>query len=155
MAIWTSAYKTSKRHSIAAVLQAAVMTAIAPAVAAGLWLWFAPATCNTSVSAAQYRWTCLFPGLLLVVPSAVAILLAIATVLNQRRKRSIPDGWLVTAFAAGIITQTHLVGGYMVAAGPAYAALFLALAILIPQPFIAGALASGVFWLALHWGQPV
>ncbi len=90
------------------------------------------------------------PGLLLVVPVAVAIVLTITTLLNRRRSHPMPDGWLATVLAAGILTQVVLTGAYLIAAGPAYMGALMGQAILIPQPFVAGAVAAAVFWTALH-----
>lgn len=131
------------------------MTAIVPAAAAGCLLWFVPEACNAWVSASRHRWTCLLPGLLIVVPAAVAIVLTIATLLNQRRKRPISDGWLVTVVAVGLLTQALLVVAYLIATGPAYIGSVLAQAVFVPQPFIAGAFAGAIFWTALHWRRPV
>ncbi len=62
-----------------------------------------------------------------------------------------PDGWLVTVLTVGILTQVVLTGSYLIAAGPAYMGALIAQAIFIPQPFVAGAVAASVFWIALHW----
>ncbi len=62
-----------------------------------------------------------------------------------------PDGWLVTVLAVGILAQTLLVGAYLIAAGPGYLGLMMAQAVFIPQPFVAGAVAGAIFWITLHW----
>ncbi len=86
-----------------------------------------------------------------MVPVAVAVVLTIATLLNRRRSQPMPDGWLVTVLTVGILTQVVLTGAYLIAAGPAYMGALMAQAIFIPQPFVAGAVAASVFWIALHW----
>ena len=94
----------------------------------------------------------MLPGLLIVVPAGVAILLLIASFLNERSGRRFPDGWLVTIIAVGLLTQVVLVGGYLLALDPAYRGGLLGELLLVPQPFAAGAIAGAVFWVTLHLG---
>lgn len=60
-----------------------------------------------------------------------------------------PDGWLVTILATGAATELVFLSAYFLSLDPAYRELFLKEALLIPQPFVAGAIAAGVYWLVL------
>jgi hypothetical protein len=81
------------------------------------------------------------------VPIALAFLLMLVLALNQRRERPLPDGWLVVVPAAGAFTQVVLFGGYLLLLDPVYRGSFLAELLYITQPFVAGAVAGGVFWV--------
>lgn len=150
MRMFDSAIRTAGAAPPMALLPAAIVTALLPPVAAGLYRWLVPAGCDMGLEAATYRWTCLFPGLLFVVPTAIALLLGIVSYLNQRLGRRLPDGWLVTAAAAGLITQIVLLGSYLLILEPAYRGSMLGELLLIPQPFVAGAVAGAVFWITLN-----
>lgn len=145
MLLCPSAYRTSTRRVRARILRAAVVTALVPAAAAALFIWLAPEGCGVWVSHARHRWTCLLPSLMVVIPLIAAILLTIFTILNRRLERPFPNGWLVTVLSFGLLTQILLVGAYLVAVGPGYLEPFLAQAIFIPQPFLAGAIAAAVY----------
>ena len=151
MTFWSSAIRTSERHTAADRFRAAVLTALVPTAAAACLLWLVPAGCDIRGSAVVYRWTCLLPGLMITVPVAVALLLPFALVLNRRLARPFPEGWLVIVPGSGILTQVVLTGTYLVALDPAYRGLFLAEVIFIPQPFVAGAICGAVYWAGLHW----
>lgn len=146
-----SAYRTSKRHAVSHSLRAAVVTAIVPAAAAALLIWLAPQACGVWLNHSSHRWMCLLPGLLLFVPLVTAILMTIFTVFNQRLERPFPNGWLVSVLTFGLVNQILFIGAYLVALGPGYLGPFLAGAIFIPQPFLAGAIAAAVYWIVLHW----
>ena len=130
-------------------VRAALVTALLPAAAAALFLWLAPRGCDIRGDVAIYRWTCLLPGLLLVVPLGVALLLPPLLIVGRRRVPPVPDGWLVTILATGAATELVFLRAYFLYLDPAYRALFLKEALLIPQPFVAGAIAAGVYWLVL------
>jgi hypothetical protein len=151
--LWAGALRTSKRYTAIDYARAAILTALVPTTLAALLLWWVPGGCDLRGSPAVYRWTCLLPGLLLVVPVPVALLLPVAFALNHRWARLFPAGWLVTILTVGILTQAVLSFGYLLALNPAYRGLFLAEVLFIPQPFIAGVISGAVFWVALHWGK--
>lgn len=153
MTLWTSAIRSRQRRTAADHLRAAVLTVLVPTLTAVFVLWVYPTGCDIRGDPAVYRWTCLLPGLMLTVPIGAAFLLPAAIFLNDRLPRPLPDGWLVTIFAAGLFTQAVLCGSYLVALDPAYRRLFLAEVIFIPQPLVAGAIAGAVYWGALHWGR--
>lgn len=154
MSFCASAYRASKRPMRARIFRAAVVTALLPTAAA--FIWVALVGCGVWVSQALHNWTCLLPGLMLVVPPVAALLLTMFTILNQRRDRLIPDGWLVTVFAIGILAQVLFGGTYLLLLlGQGYFGLWItvqmfSLVFSLPQPFIAGAIAAAVYWIALH-----
>jgi hypothetical protein len=131
-------------------LRAAIVTALVPSVAGAILLWLVPPGCDLRGDPEFYRWTCLFPGLLIPVSIALAVLLPMAILLNRRFGRPVPDGWLATILIAAAATQAVCVGGYAVMLGPAYAGLFLKEMFFVPQPFLCGAVAAGVFSTALR-----
>jgi hypothetical protein len=114
--------------------------------------WLVPAACDIGLDKSTYRWTCLLPGLLIVVPPALALVLPIASVINRRSGNHFPKGWLVTSAVAGLLTQIVLVGAYLLALDPAYRGMMLMELIFVPQPFVAGAVAGTVFWITLNLG---
>ncbi len=126
------------------------MTAVLPAAGAFLILWLVPTGCDVRGDAATYRWTCLFPGLLIPVPIIAAPLLLTANLLNNRSGRRVPDGWLVTILAMALLTQVVLISAYLLALDPAYRSMLLAELMLIPQPFVTGAIAGATFWVTLY-----
>ena len=139
--------RSLRRHIVAALLTAIVLPALA-----ALFLWQFPAGCDLRGDPATYRWTCLLPGMLVTVPVGVAVVLTIALALNRRLARPLPDGWLVIIPGAGLVAQIVLFGGYLLTLDAAYRAIFLEDLLLIPQPFVAGALSGAFYWVALHWG---
>ncbi len=149
MQIFSSAIRASGDYDPKATLLGALATAVVLPVASFLWMWLVPAGCDIRGDAALYRWTCLLPGLLVVVPTALAAILALATFLNHRSERRFPDGWLVTVLGAGILTHVVLIGSYLIALGPAYHSMFVEV-LLVPQPFVAGVIAGTVFWVTLQ-----
>jgi hypothetical protein len=128
------------------------VTAVLIPLAALAFLWLFPAGCDLRGDPVTYRRTCLLPGLLTTVPIALAFLLTLVLALNQRRERPLPDGWLVVVPAAGAFTQVVLFGGYLLLLDPVYRGSFLAELLYITQPFVAGAVAGGVFWVSLNLG---
>ncbi len=149
MRIFGSAIRASGEYDPKATLLGALATAVLLPVTAFLLMWLVPAGCDIRGDAELYRWTCLLPGLLVVVPIVLAVILALADFLNHRSGRRFPDGWLVTVLAAGILTYVALTGSYLIALGPAYHSMFVEV-LLIPQPFVAGVIAGTVFWLTLQ-----
>ena len=120
MAFWESALRSSERHTSREHFRAAVVTALLPATTAGLMLWVFPKGCDLRGDPAAYRWTCLLPGLALIVPFATAIGLLIGTKINYRLGRLLPDGWLTTILITGLFAQIVLAATYLVVLNPAY-----------------------------------
>ena len=143
---------SSYRYSPKAYVLAALATAIVPAATAALFLWLAPSVCDFQKTKAIYRWTCLLPGLLIVVPAVIGPLWSAITYFIQRSGRRFPDGWLALTLGSGLITQVILSGAYLLALEPAYRGMMLRELLVIPQPFVAGAIAGAVFWMALQFG---
>ena len=130
------------------------MTALLPGAAAGSYLWLFPVGCESlSLSPAIYRWTCLWPGLMVVVPVAGALVLPIGSMLNRRLPKPFPDGWLVSILVFGVLVHVLLMGAYLVALEPGYRGAFLLEAIAIPQPFVAGAATAACFRVALFFAR--
>lgn len=152
MRIFSSSIRASSQHQPGAFIPAAIVTAVLPSAAAAVYLWLVPAGCDMRLEEATYRWTCLLPGLLIVVPAVVALLLSVANLLNDRYGCRLPDGWLVTALAVGLLTQVILSGAYLLALDHAYRGRMMAEIMFVPQPFVAGAIAGLIFWLTLHVG---
>ncbi len=150
MRILNSAIRTSGERQPRAYVLAAIVTSVLPAAAATVFLWLVPSACDIRGDEAIYRWLCLLPGLLIVVPIAVAFVLSFTSFLNARFGRRFPDGWFVTITGVGLRTHVVLSVSYLLALGPAYVEVFFREVIFIPQPFVAGATAAAVFWLTLH-----
>lgn len=131
-------------------LIAAAATALLPAGLGLALLWLVPAGCDIRGAQGVYLWTCLLPGLLITVAPAAAILLPPVFMLNARYGRPLPDGWLIVVPAAGIVTHALLAGVYLLILDAAYRQLFFVEAFSVPQPFVAGALAGAVYWMALR-----
>lgn len=147
-----SPIRSSSHYSCKARILAALVTAILPATAAALFLWLVPSACELQKVKAIYRWTCLLPGLLIIVPAVIGTLLSAFGYLIQRSSRRFPDGWLGLTVASGLITQLVLIGAYLLALEPAYRGIMLGELLTIPQPFVAGAVSGAVFWVALQLG---
>jgi hypothetical protein len=130
---------------VRAALAEGLATALLPAGLAALWLWLAPQGCDLRGDPATYRWTCLLPGLFLSVAPVLALALPVAVRVFPRLAPRTGAGAVGFVAAAGAATQIVLVGGYAFVLGPAYLGLFLREAVLIPQPFVAGATAATVF----------
>ena len=141
---------SSSRYSLQVHILAALVTAVIPAAAAALFLWLVPSACDFQETKATYRWTCLLPGLLIVVPAAVGLLLSAIGYLTRRSGHRFPGGWLALTVATGLMTQLILTGAYLLALEPAYRGMMLRELLVIPQPFVAGAIAGAVFWMALQ-----
>jgi hypothetical protein len=80
-------------------------------------MWLFPGGCDLRGDPALYRWTCLFPGLL--IPVSVALLMPPALLLNRRLGRPLPDSGFAATLVAAAATQVVLIGGYAVALRPA------------------------------------
>lgn len=115
-------------------------------------MWLVPAGCDIRGDASVYRWTCMLPGLMIVVPAAIALCLPIAMYLNRRLVHRFPDGWIATILTVGVFTHLILVGGYLLLLEPPYRGLMFWEIAFIPQPFVAGAIAGGVYWATLQLG---
>lgn len=102
------------------------------------------------LDATVYRWTCLLPGLLVVVPIAAAIALSAIALLNRQFVRRLRGGWFATVVGFALFTQAVAVVSYLLALDPAYRGAMVWELLSAPQPFTAGAIASGFFWFVLH-----
>lgn len=150
MTLWRTSIRAQRPHTTTDVAVAIFVTAIVTPLAAFAWVTVFPAGCDLRGDPATYRWTCLLPGLLIMVSVAVALLLTLALAVNRRRARPLPDGWLVVIIATGLFAQTVLYSGYLLTLDPAYRALFLFEVLSIPQPFVAGACSGAIYWGVLH-----
>ena len=135
---------SSSRYSPQAYILAALVTAIVPAATAALFLWLLPSACDFQKTKAIYLWTCLLPGLLIAVPAVIGPLWSAIAYFIQRSGRRFPDGRLALTLGTGLITQAILIGAYLLALEPAYRGLMLRELLVIPQPFVAGAIAGAV-----------
>jgi hypothetical protein len=154
MSFFACSFRAPNRHLRARIFRAAAVTALVPVAIAALLIWLVPEGCGVWISHARHRWTCLLPGLMLVVPPVMALLLTMFTILNQRLDRPYADGWLVTVLSAGTFAQVLFTGIYLLFAfGQGYFGLRIAVEVFsTPQPFVAGAIAGAVYWITL-WGQ--
>lgn len=150
MSVWTTALRVPRQWSAGDTGRAIIWTGVIVPFAAAASLWLFPAGCDLRGSPAIYRWSCLFPWLLACLPTVVAGVLSVAFTLNRRRAVRLPDGWLLAVPAAGVLAQVICVGGYLFLLDSAYRVQFLGMALFIPQPFAAGAVAGAVYWVALH-----
>lgn len=130
--------------------RAAVLTLFVPATIAALTIFLVPAGCDVHGDAVLYRWTCLFPGLLIPVPVAVAVILPLLAWPNLRLLRGLYGSWIALPAVAGLMTQVILGGAYLVLLGPGYRALFWHDIVFLPQPFVAGAISGAIYAIALR-----
>ncbi len=93
----------------------------------------------------------MFPGLLLSVSLVAAVLLPICGMLRDKFSWWSPGTLIMTMLLVGIATQFILVALYLGALNPAYRVAFLKDALLIPQPFIAGACAGLLYAVGVRW----
>ena len=133
---------------------ALLVTVLALPALAWAAMWLFPAGCDVRGGPALFRWTCLFPGLMLTVPVVMAVAVPVVMIVNRRSRKTLPDGLLPVALVAGLVTQIILIGGYFIALDPAYSRIFLTETLSIPQPFVAGALSAGMFWAVIALRQP-
>lgn len=138
---------TRTRHRIYAVIVASIL----PGLLAGAIMLVYPAGCDERGGPNVYRWTCLLPRLLLLLPMLIAVFLPLAGWLNRRLPRPLPDGWTATALFTGLATQLVFVAFYASVLDPTYFRLFLAEAVYIPQPFVTGAVTAACYKAALDW----
>jgi hypothetical protein len=131
-------------------LLAAAVTGLGVPALTWLFLQVFPRGCDLRGDPEIYRWTCLLPGLLIMVPLVVAVILPFVMIVNRRLARPLPDGWLPASLATGILTQLLLTLGYALTLGQAYRGAFLSEVLTIPQPFVAGFLSAAVYSCALH-----
>ncbi|AZQ66182.1 hypothetical protein EF888_02985 [Silicimonas algicola] len=131
-------------------LLASAVTGLGVPALAWLALQVFPQGCDLRGDPEVYRWTCLLPGLLIMVPLVVAVILPLVMILNRRLARPFPDGWLPASVAFGVLTQLVLTLGFALTLGPAYRGAFLSEVLTIPQPFVAGFLSAAVYSFALH-----
>ena len=135
-------------------LTAALVTAVLPATLGFLYLWLLPSGCALGREPWAYRWTCLLPGLMIVVPIGIALVLLAANLVAARLAVRLPGGWLTQPLAAGLFSHVVLIGAYVLALEPAYRGDLLGELLMIPQPFVAGFVAGVVYWLTLRATRP-
>ncbi len=152
MTLFRTAIRTGTRHRLADHLRATVVTALGPAALAAAAIWLFPTGCDLRGDPAVYRWTCLLPGLLILVPVVAALALLAAHVLARKVPARVPDGWLVATLTVGVATQAALPALYAAALpGHRFDVDVLGELFSIPQPFVAAAVAGAVYWTALNW----
>lgn len=152
MRLFASAIRASGEYKLRDYVQACVVTAIVPAITAWLFMELVPTGCDIRGDPSVYRWTCLLPDLMIAVPAVVAFCLPLAINFNRRLGHGFPDGWLMTTLAVGFVAHLALVGGYLLFVEPAYRSMLLGELAFIPQPFVAGAIAGGIYWVTLNLG---
>ena len=126
----------------------AIVTALALPVLALGYFWSAPAACQVGKAPWLYRWTCLFPGLLIVVPPVLAGIFAVGASIDARRRSAPERAFIPRLVLSGIGTQLVCMAGYAVILDPAYREAFFATSALVPQPFAAGAVAAATYELS-------
>lgn len=142
-----TAFPFRTRHRVYAVVVASIL----PGLLAGAILLIFPSGCDERGAPDVYRWTCLLPRLLLLLPMLIAVFLPISGWLNRRLHRPLPDGRLASALITGLATQLAFVASYAMVLDPAYFRAFLAEVVYIPQPFVTGAVTAASYKAALHW----
>ena len=143
----TTAPRPTKRHRVYAVIAASLL----PGLLAGPIMLIFPTGCDVRGDPNLYRWTCLLPRLLLLLPAVIAVFLPLAGWMNRGLPRPLPDGWLAIVFGTGLVTQLSFLGFYSLVLDPANFQRFLAEAIQIPQPFVTGAVTAACYKAALDW----
>lgn len=139
-----------KRPGRKSHLIAAGATGLVCATLVASLIGMAPSGCGIQGSAALTRWTCLFPSLLALCTALTAFLLPLTDWVGTKIGWPLQWGPRITPVITGITAQIVLIGAYMFALDPAYRFQFFKMAFLIPQPFIAGAMAGLIYWLALY-----
>ena len=125
-------------------LFASVVTAVFPAICAWLFTWLIPAACEMGGEKSVYRWTCLLPGLLKVVPAVVALVLPLVVYVGTRLGRKVSHGVVALSLGSGIVVHVVLMGTYAILLGPAYWEAALPEMLLILQPFVSGFVAGAI-----------
>lgn len=131
------------------LVAAAVAAGILPAALAAILVYLVPTGCDIRGDPVTYRWTCLFPGLLVSAGIASALILPVLTALYRRWRRPHLPHWFLLALLTGLATQAFLMVAYAIALDPVYRRLFYWEALGIPQPFAAGVVAGAAFFAVL------
>ncbi len=125
--------------SIWALAGAGALTGVVLAALAFGSYRLAPWGCDNSA------WACLLPISMLGIAPVAAIGLPVALLLNRRRRRPSPDGWLAVIPASGLAAQLLVTGWSLWTLKPYLLRHFLFEALIFPQAFVAGAIAGAVF----------
>lgn len=99
---------------------------------------------------ACYDSPCALPLLLFVMPPYAAPVLTILFAINRRFERSLPDGWLPTILASGIVGQIGMSAFGVLMASPNIRRIFFSDILLVPQGLFVGSVVGVVFWVVLH-----
>ncbi|MEL7460112.1 MAG: hypothetical protein AAFX45_06060 [Pseudomonadota bacterium] len=99
---------------------------------------------------ACYDGPCLMPLLLVITPPYAAPVLTGLFALNRRRKRSLPDGWLPTILASGVVGQAGMSAFSFVMAPAHIREIFFSDVLLVPQGLYVGFAVGAVFWVVLY-----
>ena len=134
---------TAKVFSARDYIRAGILTAIVPVAGAFTSYWLAPWGCDANA------WPCVLPLALLVIAPFAALVLPLLTLLNRRRRRPLPDGWISIALLSGVIGQLITSGASLWLNEPHVRRTFFVEVLVIPQGFVAGAIAGAVFWASL------
>lgn len=140
--------RSQNRHWRRGIVLAGIVAAALPAAVAAMVIWLFPAGCSLRGDPVTFLWACLLPALLIPGAWPLALLLAIASALRPGDAwRSLGYG-IALVVVSGQVAHLVLVGMYLAVYASANAGHGLDDVIYLPQPFCAGALVGGVFWLA-------
>lgn len=93
---------------------------------------------------------CALPQLLPAIPPYAAPVLTSLFAINRRFERSLPDGWLPTILASGIVGQIVMSAFGVVMASLNIPRIFFSDILLDPQGLFVGLVVGVVFWVVLH-----
>lgn len=99
---------------------------------------------------ACYDGPCLLPLLLIISPPYAAPVLTVLFAVNRRTRKSLPDGWLPTVLASGIVGQIGMSVFGVLMASPNIRRIFFSDTLLVPQGLYVGLLVGVVFWGVLY-----
>jgi hypothetical protein len=140
--------RSQNSQRLRGLVLAGIAAAVLPAAAAAMVLWLWPAGCDMRGDPLTFNWICLLPGLVIPGTSPLALLLAGASALRPAAAWRSPGHGLALVVVTGAVAHIAFIGMYLaVLAGP-NAGHGLDDVVYLPQPFCAGALVGGVFWLA-------
>lgn len=125
-------------------IRAAILTAVVPVAGAFTSHWIAPWGCDANA------WLCVLSLALIVIAPFAALVLPLLTLLNRRRRRPFPDGWISITLLSGVIGQLTTSGVSLWLNEPHVRRTFFVEVLVIPQGFVAGAIAGVVFWVSLN-----
>lgn len=124
-------------------MRAGLLTAVVPVMLAFAAYWLAPWGCDANA------WLCLLPISLIFVAPVAALCLPLLVVMNRRRPKPFPDGWLPVLSVTGLLAQLAISGASLWLAAPHMRRIFFFDVLIFPQGFVAGAIVGAVFWISL------